>query len=202
MACISRLSVAQRLDPLGLRTTLVAIKRDDNYTISRIRQIAPTVDLLALGEFRSDHVPYIGRVGISDPQIDFPWKNSMAFYGKWFDRISEPRLKHQVYRSTPRMCHQTMLDQIRRDNQYAVVGSYYSIFRTIIEAKRRVPLVLIDDSLLPLNSFPVLLPSIADGDLEERLLNVLHRMLRLYPTITRPRMGGPPDADGIDVYET
>ena len=202
MASISRLSVAQRLDPLGLRTTLVAIKKDDIYTISRIRQITPTVELLALGEFSSDHVPCTGRVGISDPQIDFPWKNSMAFYGKWFDRISESRLKHQVYRNTPRICHQQMLEQIRRDNQYAVVGSYYSIFRTIIEAKRHVPLVLIDDSLLALPSFPVLLPSIVDRALEERLLNVLHRMLRLYPTIARSRVAEPPNAEGIDVYET
>ena len=202
MASISRLSVAQRLDPLGLRTTLIAIKNDDIYTISRIRQITPTVDLLSLGEFSSDHVPCIGRVGISDPQIDFPWKRSMAFYGKWFDRISESRLKHQVYRNTPRISHQKMLEQIWRDNQYAVVGSHYSIFRTIIEAKRRVPLVLIDDSLLPLTSFPVLLPSIVDGEFEQRLLEVLQRMLRLYPTIAHPRSAGPTDAEGIEVHES
>ncbi|CAN0441241.1 unnamed protein product, partial [Phaeothamnion confervicola] len=63
MAIISRLSVAQRLEPLGLRRTLIAVRKDDTFTVSRIRQIAPTVDLVSLGEFTSSDVPHIGRVG-------------------------------------------------------------------------------------------------------------------------------------------
>lgn len=202
MATTSRLSVAQRLVPLGLRTTLIAMKNRDVYSISRIKQITPTVELTVFGEFRSNQVPCIGRVGIPDPGVGFPWKNSMAFYGKWFDNIRESSLAEQVYRNTPKIAHQKMLEQIQRDDQYAVVGSYYSVFRTIIDAKRRVPLVFIDDSVLSLSSFPVLLPNIADGDFEKMLLEVLYRMLRLYPSIGRPRDLGSLGVDGIKVEET
>ena len=202
MAIISRLSVAQRLEPLGLRKTLIAVRRDDTFTVSRIRQITPTVDLVSLGEFTSSDVPHIGRVGISDPAVDFPWHNSMAFYGKWFDRIGESKLKQQVYQNVPRISHQKMLEQIQRDNQYAVVGSYYSVFHMIIEAKGRVPLVLIDDTALPVLSFPVLLPALTDAGFEQMLRELLKRMLRLYPSVARPRDIGSPDAHGIEVHET
>jgi hypothetical protein len=202
MPLASRISVANLLDPLGLRSTLIAIRKHGVYTVSRIRRITPQVDLVTLGEFSSEQVPCIGRVGIADPAVDFPWKNSMAFYGKWFDQRRESTLKQQVYRNCPRISHDKMLDQIRRDDEYAVVGSYYSVFRTIIEAKRRVPLVLIDDAVLSLASFPVLLPTIGDADFEQLLLGVLNRMLRLYPAVVRPLEDGPPGVDGIEVEET
>ena len=201
MSSISRLSVAQRLEALGLRKTLIAVKKDDTYTISRIRQITPTVDLISLGEFSSRDVPYIGRVGISDPSVNFPWQNCMTFYGKWFDHIPESQLKQQVYRNVPRISHQKMLDQVQRDNQYAVVGSYYSVFRSILKAKGRVPLVLIGDAALSMCSFPVLLPAVRDAAFEQTLREVLDRMLRFYPSVTQPRDLGP-DAHGIEVHET
>lgn len=202
MAIFTRLSVMQRLTLLGLRTTLIATKNDDVYSVSRIGQISPTLKFLALGEFRCDEVRCIGRVGIPDPSLNFPWKNSMAFYGKWFDRITESSLTEQVYRNTARISREKMLEQIQRDDQYAVVGSYYSVFRTVMEAKRHVPLVFIDDSVLPLSSFPVLLPTISDLDFEKTLIQVLCRMIRLYPKDTPIHQNGLCGADGIEVEET
>ena len=201
MAISTRLSVAQRLASLGLRTTLIATKNDDVYSISRIRQISPTLELLAVGEFRSNHVDCIGRVGIPEPGLGFPWRNSMAFYEKWFDRIQQSSLTQQVYRNTARISREKMLEQIQRDEQYAVVGSYYSVFRAVMEAKRHVPLVFIDDSVLTLSSFPVLLPIIPDLDFEKTLIQVLCRMLRLYPNETSTQQNGYGGGHGIDVEE-
>jgi hypothetical protein len=201
MAISTRLSLVQRLASLGLRTTLNATRKDDIYSISRIRQISPTLELLAVGEFRANHVHCIGRVGIPEPGLSFPWKNSMAFYGKWFDRIQQSSLTEQVYRNTARISREKMLEQIQRDDQYAVVGSYYSVFRTVMEAKQHVPLVFIDDSVLTLSSFPVLLPNIPDLDFENTLIQVLCRMIRLYPDVTPIQQNGVSDAHGIEVEE-
>lgn len=202
MGIEGRLLVVQRLEPLGLRNTLIATRNGDAYTISRLRRVSPTIDLISLGDFSSHDVPSIGRVGIPDPEAAFPWQKSMAFYGKWFEQIAESKLQQQLYLNVSRIRHQKMLEQIRRDNQFAVVGSYYSVFRAIMETKARVPLVLIDGSGLSQNSFPVILPLLADATFEQLLRDVLKRMLRHYPVVAPSGELVSAYTHGIEVHET
>ena len=102
MAGPVRISVANRLAELGLRKTLIAVKGASGYAVNRIRKIDSSVELTALGSFPSEHVPVIGRVGIPDPQLGITWKNSMPFYGKWFDDIGETdpgyRMRKKIFR--------------------------------------------------------------------------------------------------------
>ena len=201
MAELNRLTVARQLEPLGLRRTLIAVRREDRYNVSRITRIAETVELTPVGSFTSDHVPQIGRVGIPDPQLGISWTASMPFYGKWFDHIAETDVGYHLRRNISSLSQQRMLEQVSRDEQYALIGSYYSVFRTIMAAKRRIPLVLIDDVFLPLISFPVVLPRIDDPDLGQMLHDVLFRMLRPDSPTATGQITDAPDVAGIEVEE-
>ncbi len=196
------MSVAQRLVPLGLRNTLIVVRHGEDYRVSRIRSLGENVELTTQGTFRSEHVPHIGRVGIADPALGVPWKNSMPFYGKWFDNVGETDPGYRLRKNISSLSHRSQLEQISRDDQYALVGSYYSVFKTIMEVKRRVPLVLIDDTLVPLNSFPVVLPRIADAELEEKLIAVLGFMLRPDRSADSPKRDDPLGLNGIEVDES
>ena len=202
MASESRFSVAKRLDPLGLRKTLIVVKKADRYAVSRINRIDHTLDLTPVGSFTADHLPQIGRVGIPDPQLVIPWTKSMAFYGKWFDYIGRTDAANHLRRQITSLPRERMLAQIARDEQYALIGSYYSVFRTIMDAKRRVPLILIDDTFLALGSFPVVLPLLHDAYLEQTLFDVLRSLLRLYRSTSPSQNTGPPGVGGIEVDET
>ncbi len=184
-----------------MRKTLIAVKSVSGYAVSRIRKIDSSVELTQLGSFSSKHVPVIGRVGIPDPQLGITWKNSMPFYGKWFDDIGETDPGYRIRKNISSLSHENQLAQIGRDEQYALVGSYYSVFQTIMEVKRRVPLVLIDDAYLSLVSFPVILPKIEDKDFENELLDVLRRLIRRdEPGHDDPAIQ-PAGVDGIEVDE-
>ena len=66
-----------------------------------------------------------------------------------------------------------------------------------MEVKRRIPLVLIDNTHLSLASFRVILPTINDEALEEKLRVVLSTMLK-----ADTRVQSEPDGvDGIEVDE-
>jgi hypothetical protein len=68
-----------------------------------------------------------------------------------------------------------------------------------MDSKRRVPLVLLTEQHLALDSFPVVLPELPDVELEQRLLGILHIMLKARTMRDPPA----PDAaaTGIDVHE-
>lgn len=196
------MSVAKELATLGLRKTLLAVKSADAYTVSRIRGIGEKIDIETMGRFDAGASPVIGRVGIPDPQLGVSWNDTMTFYGHWFDQLGETDAGYHLRRNISSISQQRLLEQIRRDEQYALVGSYYSVFQTIIDVKKRVPLVLIADTYLSLTSFPVILPRIEDAALAQRLAGVLHVMLKADPTIPpRPPADDGPDAGGIEVDE-
>ena len=194
-----RMSVAKRLAPLGLLNTLIAVKRADQYAVSRIKAVDETVELNAVGSFSSDHVPAIGRIGSPDPVLGTQWKNSLAFYGKWFDFIGETDPGYRLRKNISSLSHKTQLEQISRDDQYALVGSYYSVFQTVMNVKRRVPLVLIDDTHISLISFPVVLPRIEDKAFEQKLLDMLGFMLRPDKSNSSDREPDPLGLDGFEV---
>ena len=166
MVSVSRFALAKRLDSLGLRKTLIVVKKADRYAVNRINRIDHTLDLTAVGSFRADLLPN--------------------------------RLRRQIT-SLPR---EKIFAQVTRDDQYAVIGSYYSVFRAIMDAKRRVPLILIDDTFLSLASFPVVLPILQDSYLEQTLFDVLRSLLRLYRSTSPSQDPGPWRIEGIVVDET
>ena len=201
MAGPNRHSVVKTLATLGLRKTLIAVKSAKGYTVSRVRKVETSVELTSLGSFSSEDIPVIGRVGVPDPQLGVAWKNSMPFYGKWFDELGETDAGYHLRKNISSMSQEHLLDQIRRDDQYALVGSYYLVFQTVMDVKKRVPLVLIDDRHLSLLSFPVILPKIEDIALEEKLRDVLHVMLKADTEAhgqSKVESGG---VDGIEVDE-
>ena len=202
MVSVTRFSVAQRLDSLGLRKTLIVVKKADHYAVSRINRIDRTLDLTPIGSFTADHLPRIGRVGIPDPQLAIPWTTSMAFYGKWFDYIGGTGAANHLLRQITSLPREKILAQVTRDDQYAIIGSYYSVFRAIMDAKRRVPLILIDDTFLSLASFPVVLPILQDSYFEQTLFDVLRSLLRLYRSTPPRQEPGPRRVEGIEVDET
>lgn len=199
MPASKRLSVARCLADLGLLRALIAVRTARGYDVSRIRRLGDAVDLEPEGRFESDDVPVIGRVGVPDPQLGVEWQGHMPFYGKWFDEIGETDAGYHLRRGISSISEERLLEQIRRDDQYALVGDFASVFRTILEVKRRVPLVLIDDTFLELTSFPVILPAIADQALTDKLTTVLTIMLK---AASRPA-GGADDGgmSGIVVDE-
>ena len=197
MADPNRFSVVKQLASLGLRKTLIAVQSTDGYAVSRIKKMESTVEFTRLGIFSSEQVPVIGRVGIPDPQLGVSWKDTMTFYGKWFDELGETDAGYHLRKSISSLSHKRLLEQIERDDQYALVGSYYAVFRTIMEVKRRIPLVLIDNTHLSLASFRVILPTINDEALEEKLRVALSTMLK-----ADTRVQSEPDGvDGIEVDE-
>jgi hypothetical protein len=86
--------------------------------------------------------------------------------------------------------------QLARDERYAVAGSFYSMFRAIMEAKSRIPLVLLADLPDHPESFPVILPVIAEINLKFRLESILNLMLK---NMREERMAT--DTNGMSVSE-
>ncbi len=76
------------------------------------------------------------------------------------------------------MPRETQVAQLLRDDKYALVGTYYAVFQAIMEAKQRVPLVLLNASFLEEKSFPVLLPREAEDPLYADLEALLRELLK------------------------
>ena len=105
MADPNRFSVVKQLASLGLRKTLIAVQSTDGYAVSRIKKMESTVEFTRLGIFSSEQVPVIGRVGIPDPQLGVSWKDTMTFYGKWFDELGETDAGYHLRKSISSLSH-------------------------------------------------------------------------------------------------
>lgn len=196
MTANSRLEVARRLAPLGLKRTLIVVPGKDGCRVSQIRAIGDNVDLKEHGRFDTVDLPVIGRVGVRDQQLGDAYPSTMPFYGKWFDDIGETDAGYHIRRGIASLSEARLLEQIQRDDQYALVADFASAFRTIMQAKQRPPLVLIDDRYLALDSFPVVLPTIPDAGVAGKLMAVLAVMLKAESQQQAP------DASGIEVDES
>jgi hypothetical protein len=190
MAGLSRYGVAKLLEPFGLRNTLVVMQERDGCTVNRLKSLGQLPELTCLGRLSSSEVAHIGRIGPPDASLPISWANSLSFYGQWFDRRASDEIRQRLC-ALPR---ETIMKQAGRDDQYAMVGSYYSCFLTIMDVKQRVPLVLIDDRYLAALSFPVVFPNASDAKLERELMFTLRTMLRRY-------RGAAPLSGGIIVDE-
>ena len=194
----SRLAVAERLAETGLLQVLLLSIRDGRGKVSRLRRRADELSLVGMGEFDCDKPLLIGRVGIPDPQLGVAFEHVMPFYGKWFDDIGETDAGYHIRRNISQLNRERLAEQIKRDDQYAVVGPHTVIFEIIMDIKQRVPMVLVDDRYLSLTSFPVVLPAIDDAGLAAKLRGVLHVMLKA----SSDGGGGRSNDIGIEVDET
>lgn len=194
----SRLAVAERLAEIGLLQVLLLSTRDGQAKVSRLRRRDNELTLVGMGEFAYGELPLIGRVGIPDPQLGIAFEHVMPFYGKWFDDIGETDAGYHIRRNISQLTRERLVEQIKRDEQYAVVGPHTAIFEIILDIKQRVPMVLVDDRYLSLTSFPVALPVIDDAGLAAKLRGVLHVMLK---ASSATGAGGPDDI-GIEVDES
>jgi hypothetical protein len=171
--------VVRELLPRGLSRTLVVVCAADACTVGRIRgDAAGAVRLDPLGRFAPQPLPVIGRIGLPDPQLGDAWADGLPFYGKWFDDIGATDAGYQLRRNISALSRERLLEQVQRDDQYALVGDFNAVFATILEVKQRVPLVLIDDRYLESVSFPVVLPLIAEDGLATKLAGILRIMLK------------------------
>jgi len=102
----------------------------------------------------------------------------MTFYGQWFDELAVSDSDYRIRNSILSLSRQKLLDQVRRDDKYGLIGTYYAVFLQILEEKKGLPLVVLDDSLLGLGSFPVVIPTMADKALEKELCDLLRLFLR------------------------
>ncbi|MCP5200924.1 MAG: hypothetical protein H6977_12995 [Gammaproteobacteria bacterium] len=175
----SRGRVLHQLLPRGLARTLVVVCGEEACTVGRLRREGSgQVRLDPLGRFAPQPLPVIGRIGLPDPQLGDGWADGLPFYGKWFDDIGETDVGYHLRRNISALSRERLLEQIRRDEQYALVGDYAAVFATILEVKQRVPLVLLDDRYLELVSFPVVLPTLAEEGLGTKLAGILRIMLK------------------------
>ncbi|MGR8918425.1 MAG: hypothetical protein ACU85V_02310 [Gammaproteobacteria bacterium] len=197
MPVSKRMVVARELIPIGLTKTLVVVDTPHGRNVSRIKHAeGDRVGLEVLGQLPPGPLPAIGRVGIADPHLGADWGETMVFYGKWFDEIGETDAGYHLRKGISSLSRDRLLEQIRRDEQYALVADFESAFRTIIEVKSRIPLVHIEDTYLALTSFPVVLPAVGDESLRERMAVVQKIMFKA----SERRAPGPPD-NGIEVNE-
>jgi hypothetical protein len=120
----------------------------------------------------------IGRVGMPDPKLGIRWNRSMTFYGTWFDGLAVSDSDYRIRNNILSLSREKLLEQVKRDDKYGLIGTYYAVFLQILNVNKGVPMVLLDDSLLGLGSFPVIVPKLTDKAFEKALADGLRLSLR------------------------
>jgi hypothetical protein len=163
---------------LGLSKTLLATKGRDRYFIHRLEQSNERLTLIKLGELKATGAPVIGRVGRPEAILALPWRKTLTFYGRWYDELAAADRNYALRIKIAQAPRATLLTQIQRDERFGLVGTYYSVFQTIMDCKRRIPLILLDTALVDDDSLPVILPdSVADKGYRE-MESLLRLMLK------------------------
>lgn len=177
MPAFSRKTIAKALSIIGLKKTFVALRDRGALSINRVMIPDGELKLERIASCVDASPKFIGRVGMPDPKLGIPWKNSMTFYGSWFDELAVSDTDYRVRNSILSLPREKLLDQVRRDDKYGLIGTYYAVFLQIIDDKKGLPLVLLDDSLLSLGSFPVVIPTMTDKAQETELCELLQLFL-------------------------
>ena len=175
--------VIKALLRVGLKDTILAIREGKVFSANTFKTEAGRTRLVRQATIVDSNPPVIGRVGLPEAALGIAWGKSMTFYGRWFDDLAWSDPDYTLRKNIIALSREKLLKQIPRDDDFGVVGSYYAVFPKIMDAKHRVPLVLYDDSLLSIDSFPVILPNIEDTMLQSRLA----RRLSLLLTQGQPR---------------
>ena len=170
---------AMPLLEIGLLNTLVATKRDDGFAISRLRLLDRKLTAESLAVLPDTDATLIGRVGKPDPAFNFPWPKTLTFYGKWFDDLATVDPSCALRKKIAQMPRATQISQVQKDEKFALVGTYYSVFQAIIDCKRRVPLILLGNTLRDESGLPVVLPSASHARFHKDMQAVLSVMLKI-----------------------
>ncbi|MFT4582214.1 MAG: hypothetical protein ACI915_000037 [Gammaproteobacteria bacterium] len=178
MAAFSRVNIAKALSIIGLKKTYIALKKADSLTINRLTTSGSDLALEKIGTVDDVNPKVIGRVGMPDPKLGIQWKNSMTFYGSWFDGLALSDTDYRIRNNILSLSKDKLLDQVQRDDKYGLIGTYYAVFLKMIDLNKGVPIVLLDDSLLSRGSFPVIVPRIPDKEFERELIDGLRISLR------------------------
>jgi len=200
-------SIVRSLLPYGLDRTLLARPDDGGYTVNRLVRAAQPYACRALAALTTIRVQVIGRIGPPDPRLGLAWSRSLTFYGQRFDAMARSDPEFGLRRKIAAASDSVHTRQLARDDHYAIVGSYYSAFRTIMSVKRRTPLVLLSDTLSTLASFPVVLVDLDDRQLAGDLATSLRLLLRNRGGVPAPAVDAPAFQrgaavdDGIEVEE-
>lgn len=163
----------------GLARTLLATKGGDRYLVHRLETDGERLKLIKLGELKALGAPVIGRVSRPESILRLPWRDTLTFYGRWYDELSSADRKYSLRMKIARAPLETLLEQVARDDRYGLVGTYYAVFRTIMDVKRRIPLILLDSNLVDEGSLPVILPDAGNDKSYQEMEALLRLMLRM-----------------------
>jgi hypothetical protein len=166
------------LAPIGLERTLIATERPSGLAVHRIARDGAKYRLEPLGALQPQRFAAIGRVAAPEALLRIPWQDSLTFYGRWYDELASADRSYRLRRKIAQVPRETQVAQLLRDDKYALVGTYYAVFQAIMEAKQRVPLVLLNASFLEERSFPVVLPREARDPLYPELETLLRELLK------------------------
>lgn len=172
-------SLVYALARIGLAKTLLATKGRDRYFIHRLEQHDERLTLLKIGELKATGAPVIGRVSRPELALPLAWRESLTFYGRWYDELAPADPSYALRIKIAQSPLATLLTQIQRDDRYGLVGTYYSVFQAIMNGKQRIPLILLDTQLVDVASLPVILPDSADDKGYGEMKSLLRLMLRL-----------------------
>ena len=172
-------SLVYALARIGLAKTLLATKGRDRYFIHRLEQHDERLTLLKIGELKATGAPVIGRVSRPELALPLAWRESLTFYGRWYDELAPADPSYALRIKIAQSPLATLLTQIQRDDRYGLVGTYYSVFQAIMNGKQRIPLILLDTQLVDVVSLPVILPDSADDKGYGEMKSLLRLMLRL-----------------------
>lgn len=161
---------------IGLAKTLLATRGTDRYFVHRLELEDQRLKLIKLGELKAVGAPVIGRISRPEAILRLPWRETLTFYGRWYDELSSADRKYSLRMKIARAPLETLLDQVARDDRYGLVGTYYAVFRTIMDVKERIPLILLDTKLVEDGSLPVILPD-ASGDKSYKEMEALLRLM-------------------------
>ena len=164
---------------IGLVKTLLATKGRDRYLVHRLEQQGDRLRLIKLGELKSNGGPVIGRVSRPEKILRLPWRETLTFYGRWYDELSSADRNYALRVKIAQAPRATLLTQIQRDDRFGLVGTYYSVFRTIMDCKHRIPLILLDTNLVEDGSLPVILPDSVDDKSYKDMESLLRLMLKM-----------------------
>jgi hypothetical protein len=178
MPAYSRSNIIKALSIIGLKKTFVALRSGDTYSVNRLMTPNGDLKLIRVGLITDPKPLVIGRIGMPDPNLGILWNNSMTFYGAWFDELAISDTDYRIRKSILGLSRQKLIEQVRRDDRYGLIGTFYAVFLEILELNKGVPIVVLDDTLLGLGSFPVIIPRIEDAVLRHELTGILRLMLR------------------------
>ncbi len=175
----SQSSLVYALARIGLAKTLLATKGRDRYCIHRLEQHDGRLTLLKIGELKASGAPVIGRVSRPESALPLAWRESLTFYGRWYDELAPVDPTYALRIKIAQSPLATLLTQIQRDDRYGLVGTYYSVFQAIMASKQRIPLILLDTPLVDDASLPVILPDSADDKRYGEMKSLLRLMLSI-----------------------